>query len=225
MIQPFPDVSTTTIFPLPESNWMEYKRSLGSVPTMKIVETLCAMLNAGGGYMVFGVHDETRTILGINMDKDYDDFLLRVDNIYHSGQIRTENGQTIAYGTVKICAITAQKGHTLCVITAVPEPSRTYHLKDGTIVYRLGASNYRHTATFASYSQSQVDLMVQHVHDSYRSKLLTAHKDYSTLMRTAKLYEEKMLAYQKALFAHILEEKARAEKMLATPWWRSLLCL
>ena len=225
MIQPFPDVSATTIFPLPESNWMEYKRSLGSVPTMKIVETLCAMLNAGGGYMVFGIHDESRTILGINMDKDYDDFLLRVDNIYHSGQIRTENGQPITYGTVKISTGTAQKGNTLCVITAIPEQSHTYHLKDGTIVYRLGASNYRHTATFSSYSQSQVDLMVQHVHDSYRSKLLTAHKDYSTLMKKAKLYEEHMLGFQEALFARILNEKARAEKELRANWWKSLLCL
>ncbi len=125
---------------------MEFKEGIVSCPNEKIHATICAFLNNKGGHLVFGVTD-TGQIRGLRgAPKDFDAQLLRLDNMYHLKMITLENGDPISPGTIQTALVTASSGgleKRIIVVTARPEEGKRYKLRDGTMWYRLSASNYR----------------------------------------------------------------------------------
>ncbi len=180
----------------------------------KFVSTLCAFLNTGGGYIVFGIDDESHEIVGICEQKSYDRFLLRIDNIYHNRQILRHDGSALPVGTIQVAFVKAGKGRMICVLTATRDPTYSYHMADGSYWFRLGASNYRRADTFTTYSQEQVDSLIQAVHTSYRGKMSIVQADLENLSRAAMRMENAADTIQELLFTRILQEKEAAEKAL-----------
>ena len=89
-----------------------------------------------GGYLVIGVEDDTRRIVGIKTDKSMDNFLLMLDTIYHHHHLKKLDGTPIPLGTIKSGIVQASNDKELLVVTAVSEPGEKYTVKDGSIWYR-----------------------------------------------------------------------------------------
>lgn len=132
-------LSASKKFPYPEGEQWEYKAA--TLERIKLYKTICAMLNASGGYIVIGVRDDL-TVCGIGLDpKKYDVLALQIDDIWHCSQIVLDTGEHISPTAVKI----EQKevlDYRLAVITVVPEEGKKYKLKNGEFWVRLSASNY-----------------------------------------------------------------------------------
>lgn len=134
-------------FPYNESNKFEYKQSIVDKNFHKYLETLCGFLNTNGGCLIFGIGDSL-DLLGIKIkQKELDSFILRIDSIINSGQIigiNIENKQIIKLkpNNIIVKQITNTENKKFLVIETIPEPNIKYQLSNGTIYYRLGASNY-----------------------------------------------------------------------------------
>jgi hypothetical protein len=241
-MQPLPDLSAATHFPWPESSWVEYKESLSKCIQLKVRDTICAFLNTGGGYIVIGVRDSDRFILGVESDKVADTFQLRLDDIYHQGIIVKEDGSPLPIGTVTVATVpTATKS--LLIATVRPELGVTYRMKDGTRWYRLNASNYRLTMENTLLTNEEVAAKIkaavkeariekQREVDRIRTKLTEIQKDFLAVAGAAKEVERKadrlakeLQEVQQALFDTILQKKEEVEVQLeAVPWWKRLCC-
>ena len=131
------------MFPQLESNTLEFKETFTNLSNDKIHATLCGFLNSQGGYLVFGVEDSGR-IKGLRgAPKDFDAYMLRLDNIYHLNMITEENGDKLSPSCIlsKVIQVTPEKK--IIVTTARPDPGKKYRTRDGAMWYRLSASNYR----------------------------------------------------------------------------------
>jgi predicted HTH transcriptional regulator len=74
-------------FKYPESFHFEYKKSISKENVNKTIETICAMLNRFGGYIIFGIKDDLN-LIGLNNDfKEIDMFINQIDGIYHNSKI------------------------------------------------------------------------------------------------------------------------------------------
>lgn len=162
-MQPFPDISNATTFPLAESSWLEFKETFSKCVRVKVRETIYGLLNNGGGYVVVGVRDIDRYILGIDIDKNTDVFQLRVDDIYHQELITKKDCLPIDIGSITSDIMSAGDNKKVLVITVKPEPNTTYMMKDGTQWYRLNASNYRLTTDSELFTEEQVELKLKAV--------------------------------------------------------------
>lgn len=243
-MQPLPDLSQATVFPLPESSWLEFKESFSKCIQLKIRDTICAFLNTGGGYVVIGVRDIDRVILGVDSDKSADTFQLRLDDIYHQGIIVKEDGSPLSVGTVIVKTVpTATK--TLLVATVCPEPGATYRMKDGTRWYRLNASNYRLTTENTLLTNEEVEAKIktavkqvraekQREIDRIRLKFTEIQKEFLAVAGAAKEVEaradhlaKQLQDTQTILFDTILQQKKEVEQHLgveAKAWWKRLCC-
>ena len=132
------------IFPYIESRQFEFKKSIGF--TDKIAPTLCAFLNSDGGYMIFGIEDTTRRLIGLkNTYKQVDSFITsNVDSIYHTSTIvEQETGKPVDPEQIKTSIVERPNGTYIIIIQAVRKDGVQYQMNDGHIYYRINASNYR----------------------------------------------------------------------------------
>lgn len=235
----FPDLTNATHFPIPESSCLEFKESYGAASAGgKLIPTLCGILNAGGGYMVIGVRDSDLALVGINpLHKDHDRLLLQLDNILHGHLIRDHNepSRVLPHTIIRTHCVKTKGGKNLLVITATAEAGKLYEVSDGTVWHRLNASNFPQTLTRALYSQQQVNSLVANavavaeaaVEGRMRGALCSAKaiaentqrtlkSEFSALMTVSKKMECELIECraklaEAALFARILEEKAKKE--------------
>ncbi len=135
-------------FPYNESNNFEFKQSIhDDYDYNKYVETICGFLNTGGGYLIFGIADNLDTV-GINIgQKRLDKFILKIDEIIRSNKIIGFNNETkefvkLSNTNIITKLITNKANNKFLIIQSIPEPNIKYQLAEGTIYYRLGASNY-----------------------------------------------------------------------------------
>jgi predicted HTH transcriptional regulator len=215
-MQPFPDLSSATTFPFPESSWLEFKEALSKCVQVRIRETICGLLNIGGGYIVIGVRDCDRYILGVSDDKTADSFQLRVDDIYHQGIVVIEDGKHLPPGAVVSAVVSAAEGKKLLVITVKPEAGQSYRMRDGTRWFRLSVSNYRLSTEFEH--QREIEKL--------RTRLHEVHQEFLNLAGAAKEAEQKATAsaaetelLRKALYESILEKKEGVEEELKRRWY------
>lgn len=195
-MDPFPDLTGITVFPRQESNTMEFKITFTTSKEFmsKIHATLCGFLNGVGGYIVFGIEDTKRTIHGLQCSgKEMDAFVVRLDHVFHDRMIVEENGNTVAVGTVTSRFLEVASLHPgelakrLIVVTAIPEPGKRYKCKDGTMWFRLSASNYR------IQGQSHIEIV-----DQYAKDLKLATKEIAVLRQQLNSsMREKSLIYEK----------------------------
>jgi predicted HTH transcriptional regulator len=248
MLPEFPTSAPNGIFPYTEGLHWEFKET-DPVAT-KIRETICAMLNAEGGYIVIGVRDD-RYICGLS-DKMLDKHLLTVDNIHHCGSIVHEDGSPITLECVKSSSACFDEKYVVR-ITVQPEGGVRYKTVMGDMYIRLSASNHK-VRTERLYTESDIN----HMRAELRKEMLEAIADHKKVLAAvnqanqqihnvkedaenmrkqrdfatgrAKKVEDSMRQIQKALFERILAEKAAAEKQLMAEakgcfqWAAGLLC-
>lgn len=220
----FPDVRSATHFPLPEGTHLEFKEGFAT-PIEKLYATMCGILNAGGGYLVFGVRDSDSAITGIHpRGKEYDKLLLKIDNVYHSQIIRTTDapGDAIALGTITQSLVTAAMDMFLLVVTMRPVEGKCYEMADGVRWHRLGASNYRERLPQGIYTKHDLDISVKKERERCKAILEKYRKDYSDVLGAAKQHLDKCNSLQKELaeahellYKAILERKRDVEEELA----------
>ena len=240
----FPDVSSATHFPLPESATLEFKEGLKCAGTEKFYPTICGILNAGGGYLVVGVHDGDREIVGIKTTgKDYDRFVLAIDDIYHTTRIKTTDApeDPLPLDSVTTSVVSAGDAQ-LLVVTIKPVVGKRY-TTGGAIWHRLGASTYRERSPHEVFTQADVDAAIGRARDAitqefqrhmqserskHGSQMLALKADYADLLGAAKVQTEELqrvrmevAGVRDLLYRDILERKAATEAALAErPWWR-----
>lgn len=130
---------------LPESDVLEYKSQIHSNAFTKYIETICSFMNTGGGYIIYGVTDNLMNV-GLNQGKLYDKIILQFDGIIHQHLIygMDEHGMNIPIlkHNLKVHSIhNKHHKHFIIVDITTFEPV-VYRLRDGSIYYRLNASNY-----------------------------------------------------------------------------------
>ena len=250
----FPKVDNCTTFPLPEGTNLEFKIGFNSSMSGKIIATICGILNSGGGYLVIGVEDETRRIVGIKNDKSMDYFLLMLDSIYHHHHIKKMDGTPVPLGTIKSGTVQAAQDKELLVVTITAERGEKYSVKDGTVWYRLAASNYKQTTLPTIYTEKELEVIIQQrisaqtriirqqceieykeinqKFQSEREKLISKFKslenDFEQVIRAAKKTEHTLSEFRTMIYTNIQLQKAEAEKELAlekkNSSWLSFIC-
>ncbi len=220
----------------------------------KIIATICGILNSGGGYLVIGVEDETRRIVGIKTDKSMDNFLLMLDTIYHHNHIKKLDGTPIPLDTIKSGNVQAADNKELLVVTINAESNEKYTVKDGSIWYRLAASNFKQTKLPTIYSEKELDVIIQnklasqstiihqqfeiekkHLNQKYqaerdklKSKFKELENDFERMMRAAKQTEKNLNGFRDMIYNNIQLQKNEAEKELELEKknnsWLSFLC-
>lgn len=200
------DIGSLRYAPFPEGQQIEYKESIW-LPIYKVYQTLCAMLNEGGGHMIFGIRDHDLEIRGLfTNDKEIDRFVLQIDNIIHQGIILTITGNRLTTKNliIKVCPLEG-RSRKLVIVTVIPSLFTSYMMRNGTMFNRLNASN-RFTGKL---NISKLDIqsqrtyqLIENVQAQYMKQigriqeeqqiLITVYKDMIT-----KLQEEKRLAETK----------------------------
>ena len=136
------DITSTRYAPFPEGQQIEYKESIW-LPIYKVYQTLCAMLNEGGGHMIFGVRDYDLEIRGLfAQEKEIDKFILQVDNLIHLGIIVTITGERLTTKNVKISVRKLTRSpRKIIIVTVIPSLFTSYMMRNGAMFNRLNASN------------------------------------------------------------------------------------
>lgn len=147
---------------VPESDVLEYKIQIHNHCMGKYTETICSFMNGTkqGGYLIFGVSDQL-DIKGINPNKNYDNYLLKFDNIIHQNLIygidSTGNMISMNNTNLKVEYYQNDKKQLFMIVDITNTMlDITYRLRNGNIYYRLNASNYLKKDELM-YSQEMVD--------------------------------------------------------------------
>jgi predicted HTH transcriptional regulator len=251
---PFPKLDNCTTFPIPEGTNLEFKIGFNSSMSDKIIATLCGILNSGGGYLVIGVEDETRRIVGIKTDKNMDNFLLMLDSIYHHQHLKKLDGTPVPLGTIKSGTIQCANDKEILVVTITSEPGEKYTVKDGSIWYRLSASNFKQTTIPSIYSEKELDVIVnkkltsqanilhqqfeiekkelnqkyQYELNKLKGKFRDLENDFERIIRHAKQADTKFSEFRDMIYGNIQLQKQEVEKELLLDKknknWWSYIC-
>jgi predicted HTH transcriptional regulator len=186
-------------FPFPECSILEFKRSFRGENRRRYLETGCAFLNSGGGYLIFGIVDNDRTILGCRMGvKDIDDFNIFADSFYN--QIIHHDGSLISIGTVSTRIEKITKNRYICILKFTPENGMAYQLPDGTYYRRANASNKKYSntrlyhsnevAVFVKKAENERDRMISAIERKYRDELTDYSEEIDKLRDNEKSKDE-----------------------------------
>jgi predicted HTH transcriptional regulator len=166
MLPSFPTtLAEDNTFPVMEGCQWEFKEN--NPDHKKINETICAMLNAKGGYIIIGITDE-RAVLGLTA-KRIDELLCIADNIHQMALILTHDDARISLDSVKAEMLTLANKN-IVRITVQPEAGLKYKMKTGEVFVRLAASNYQMT-DLRVYPQREVDQIVRDQVNAFREKV------------------------------------------------------
>lgn len=245
-----PPLEDCAVFPLPESSNLEFKRNHASCDIQKIYATICAILNGGGGHIIFGVEDGSRRIVGVTCDKSLDIFVLNIDNIYHTRMINYRDKTPIPIHAVKTEMVRAAGDKKLLVITLTAEKGEVYSFKDGSIWHRLNASNFKQTSLNRLYTKQEMnDILNDRLENERKAMKKSLYSEWASekcvlvdrfrklegefkeVLGSAKKTEEAVGELREMVFQVILQQKAAAEKEMATKaaaggatGWRAWLC-
>jgi len=229
-MEPFPDVTGLEIFPGMESHTMEFKLSLSNIIKTQCPRTICSFLNAKGGYIVFGIEDKKRRIVGINVDSaELDEYLKWFDNFYHTKLITDSKGNSLYPGVLEARVVNVTSEKYIVVLTIRPRPGETYKCKNGTAWHRLGASVYSFQEGSAEKEQNALREELKNEREKKEiaiSRLGLMREDMHRLMGIAKSIDEELAAFSKAVESDILLRKIRVEKDMEQDksWLRILYC-
>lgn len=197
---------------------MEFKLSLSNIIKSKLTTTICSFLNAKGGYIVFGVEDHERRIVGLNAtSKELDGEIRWFDNFYHNKRITDWKGNPLAPGTIsaEIMNVTSEK--CIMVVTIKPRPGETYKCNDGTSWHRLSASVYGFNEGSAEKQILELSDQVRHEQNKRRNaekELESVRYEMKELIGLAKSIDERLENFSKAVDMNILEKKSSVEEIM-----------
>lgn len=217
-LPPFPDVRGLTVFPGMESNTLEFKQSLSNIIKNKCISTICAFLNSKGGYIVFGVEDVDRKIIGIDATPmEMDQHLRWFDHMYHSKRITDGDGNMLNPGTLEAKIVNVSDDKFILVLKIKPESGQTYKCLDGTTWHRLAASVYCFQEGSA---EKELIIMQEKINlEKKRAKyaLNEAHQVRNDMKRIISLAKELDLQFENftnSVWCTILEKKKAKENEL-----------
>jgi predicted HTH transcriptional regulator len=217
-MEPFPDVRDMKIFPCMESHTMEFKLSLSNIIKSRLTQTICSFLNAKGGYIVFGVEDHERRIVGLNAtSKELDGEIRWFDNFYHNKRITDWKGNPLAPGTISADIVNVTSDKCILVVTIKPRPGETYKCNDGTAWHRLSASVYGFNEGSAEKQILELGDQVRHEQNKRRNaekELESVRREMKELISLAKSIDERLENFSKAVDMNILEQKSNVEEMM-----------
>ncbi len=165
-------------FPLCESLFIEFKQSfLPQHYARKYYETICSFLNTSGGYLVFGIRDNDRSIQGTKMDsKQIDQFLLFVDNLsnvirYQANNISNEESTLLQNVLFKTRIEQIAKSYYICIISCHPEVNKKYCLSDGSVYIRTNAGTQKVKSIGKMYTQQTIDKLLKDKDVQYEKQI------------------------------------------------------
>lgn len=216
------NIEEYSIFPRYESIYFEFKRNLQTFDTLS--KAICGMLNRKGGYIVFGVDDETHKIRGVaNTPKLIDDFSQYIDKLSGQKYIITSNNQPLHPENIVIELCPHPIG-LLVVLNITPLEGVEYKMMDGGVYVRLNATTWNLRQDEKLYKMNDVEHIVlsrtselNRFKRKAQERMLKLHCEYEAL-------DEEKNSLQRHLFDKILREKEAAEKELAAAAKSSLLC-
>lgn len=202
------------IFPEMEGIQYEFKRDINKFVPKKAYQTICGFLNCEGGYMVFGIDDKTREIVGITKCDQIDKFILLIDNVYQQKSVvsRTTK-EPPPIGAVVCKAYNSATGKTIVVITVNKVDDEEYQMFDGSLVYRANASNYvvKAERVYSEHEYKQGIRLVEQKHAKMVRKMV---QDMNLENKQKRDFENEKRVYEELLAAKILQEKTNKESQL-----------
>lgn len=220
MLPPFPsDIDKLDIFPIPEGKHFEFKQSVKSID--KLLPTICAFLNAEGGYIIFGIIDNNRRICGLRINsKQVDDFILaHIDSIFQYRRIiNQETKEPINPEYIRTEVIKRDDNTYVIVIKIIsPDENITYQIYDGEVFYRLNASNMR-IRSDKVYLEEQVTHMLINQKKSLEKEYANIIRSFNIeIKKQSKLIESLSSSnkkVEKILYEKILNEKEELEQSI-----------
>jgi predicted HTH transcriptional regulator len=217
------NIDKCAVFPSHENTYYEFKRNLQTFETLS--KAICGMLNRKGGYIIFGIDDETHKICGVaNTPKLIDDFALYIDRLVGSKVIITDNNQPL-HPENAIIELMPHPAGLLVVLNITPLEGVQYKMRDGAVYVRLNASTWNLKKEEQLFRSNDVEqLITSRTSDLNRWKrraqqqLMKLNAEYENLETNAH-------SIQQILFQKILQEKRHAERELAckASIWCSIL--
>jgi hypothetical protein len=127
-----------------ESSTLEFKENFNKNSLAKYAKTMAAFANRDGGYLIFGVKDKPRTVVGMrdNIFDEYDDekFVEKL-NEYFSPEIKFER-TTIKYFNLNVGIIYVHKSISKPVVcTKSIQSNGNFVIREGAIYYRYSAKS------------------------------------------------------------------------------------
>jgi hypothetical protein len=128
-----------------ESTWLEFKESFNTFSLLKYAKAIASYANKEGGYIIFGVKDNPRDIVGLNNDN-----FEKIDSAHISKKLNEHfspeiviDMQTYEYKELKIGIIYVFKSNNKPIICkkSVNESANKLLLREGSIYYRYGGKN------------------------------------------------------------------------------------
>lgn len=208
------NIQTFDNYPDYESSELEFKTNL--VPGDKIIITICAFLNSNGGNIIFGVDDETRNIKGIDKtSKHIDSFLLNLDTIYHSRKIITDTGNAINHTNIRTKLIRQKDNKPVIIVAITPDIDTKYQTSDGSIFYRVNASNYRINAS-RMYTEYELQTKISHTKSiilkECRNLITYLQKQVNKQQNEIIKHNSDNIHLQNMLFTRILDDKKQIDE-------------
>lgn len=189
-----------TKFEYPESTGFEYKKSIIKLCYSKYVETICAMLNVDGGYMIFGICDDLSLEGLVINSKFYDEFLRFIDGLYEQGIVECVNDKAskLSIGSLTVTNITNSNNKKFVIIKILNKSGRVYKLINGKTYYRLNASNFMYSDT-KIYKDYEMLHQKEQINRQHAIVIKTILKEKTALSVTYKKLEAKKTELEKEL--------------------------
>lgn len=219
---PFPaDIYNLSTFPSYENTYFEFKRNLQTYDSL--TKAICGMLNRKGGYIIFGVDDETHRICGVIQDPKFiDDFSQYIDKITGNRLIITMDNKPLDPDNIVIQYVPHRVG-LLVVLHITPIKEVQYKMIDGSIYVRLNSSTWNFSRDEQLYRKWEIDRIIASKLSNLTKIHSIAEKRIMNLHWNCQVLDEEKASLQRHLFDKILREKEAAEKELACAK-RSGLC-
>ena len=224
-IPPLPDITTLTHFPIPESNWLEFKVATTPCMLNKLPITICALLNSSGGYIVVGVEDASLSIVGISVI-EYDRLALFVDNIFRSGSVLTVDGKILPLETLKCSHEMTINGKRIAIIQVTPVENTKYKLRNNEMYYRLSASNFRYSKEREMFTKQEMEVYAikrasafQQIADKKSEFVERLQNDCDTLLTQAKKLEKEKESLRESLERYTSESDYLKKELEKTSKW------
>ena len=160
-----------------ESSTLEFKESFSTSALYKYAKTMAAFANKDGGYIIFGVKDKPRTVVGLNNDtfESFDDEKLvkRLNELF-APEIRYER-LVIPYESLSIGVIYVYPSKYKPVIC------KENFQSSGKPVLREGAIYYRYNAQTSEIKYSDLIVMLENKVNLERESWLKAITKMATI--------------------------------------------
>jgi hypothetical protein len=175
-----------------------------------------------------------------------------LDSIYHHNHIKKKSGIPIPIGTITSHVARVAEDKEILIVTLKPEQNEIYTVKDGTVWYRLAASNFKQTTLPTIYTEKEFEIVLRQklasqanilyqqfdiekkaINQRYkleqeklRIKFKDLEGDFRRMIGVAKEAEQAFNEFREIICKNILTEKEEVEKTISDnkKSWISCLC-